>query len=100
MARKAKAAEAETEKAVDKPKFGVDNLTEDLGLAPASVRVKLRNLGIEKSGRSYGWNTQKDYAAVLKQLKADVKESAPKGDADGDETAKPKRGRRKVKADA
>lgn len=32
--------------------------------------MKLRNAEIEKSGRSYGWNTQKEFDAVVKQLKS------------------------------
>ena len=50
-------------------KYGVDNLAEDLGIAPASVRVALRKAGIEKGGRAYGWNSQSDYKSVLTQLK-------------------------------
>lgn len=32
--------------------------------------MKLRNAGIEKSGRSYSWPNQKALDAVVKQLKA------------------------------
>jgi hypothetical protein len=74
MAKPAKAAEKETKpakaEAADKPKFGVPELADALGIEPTSVRVKLRNAGIDKEGRSYGWNTQKDFDAVVKQLKS------------------------------
>lgn len=62
---KAKAAPAE-----EKMPFGVAELAEALGIEPTSVRVKLRNLGIEKDGRSYGWPNQKAFDAVVKQCKA------------------------------
>lgn len=48
-------------------------LADALGIEPTSVRVKLRNAEIEKAGRSYGWNTQKDFDAVVKQLKSTAK---------------------------
>lgn len=48
-------------------------LAEALGIEPTSVRVKLRNAEIDKAGRSYGWNTQKDFDAVVKQLKSTAK---------------------------
>ncbi len=51
-------------------------LANDLGIGEATARVKLRNAGVEKAGRSYGWNTKKDYDAVVKQLKKEEKEAA------------------------
>jgi hypothetical protein len=33
--------------------------------------VKLRNAEIAKSGRSYGWKNQKEFDAVVKQLKSE-----------------------------
>ena len=73
MAKPTKAApekEAPAKGVADKPKFGVAELAEALDIEPTSVRVKLRNAGIEKDGRAYGWNTQKDFDAVVKQLKS------------------------------
>lgn len=52
-------------------KYTVDNLAEDLDIQPQSVRIALRKHGVEKSGKQYGWNNQKDYQAVLKKLKGD-----------------------------
>ena len=54
----------------EKPEFGVAELAEALGIEPTSARVKLRNAGIEKTGRSYSWKNQKELDAVVKQLKA------------------------------
>lgn len=82
------AAEATTKKAKDSAekepkapefKYGVKDLAELLGIDGASVRVKLRNKGIEKAGRSYGWNTKTDLEAVVKQLQA-KKEKAEKAE--------------------
>lgn len=78
---------SKTTKAAEKPakdkaasapefKYGVSDLAEVLGIKPASVRVGLRKAGIEKAGRSYGWNTKADLNAVADQLKKDSKESA------------------------
>lgn len=50
-------------------KFGVDDLASKLELKSASVRVKLRAAGIKPEGRSYGWNSQKAFDSVVKQLK-------------------------------
>ena len=71
MAKPAKAAAAkETPAPVEKPEFGVAELAEALGIEPTSVRVKLRNAEIEKTGRSYSWPNQKAFDAVVKQLKS------------------------------
>lgn len=71
-----KAAPAKEEKApaADKPKYGVAELAEALGIKPASVRVRLRNAEIAKSGKSYGWNTQKEFNEVVKAMKESKKE--------------------------
>lgn len=76
----------------DTPKYGIQDLADALGIAPASARVRLRNEGIEKSGRSYGWNTKSELDALVKQLKAKPEkepkaEAAPK--ATGKADAKP-----------
>lgn len=73
MAKKAttKTTEAKTEtKAADEPKFTVDDLVEATGLQPASVRVALRELGVEKEfGNKYGWGTKKDFDEIVKAMK-------------------------------
>jgi len=39
-------------------------------LQPASVRVALRELGVEKNfGNKYGWDTKKDFDEVVKAMK-------------------------------
>lgn len=69
-------------------KYGVQDLADKLGVEPAQVRVKLRNAGVEKAGKSYGWNTKADLDEVIDQLKGDDKpakkskktEDAPKAE--------------------
>lgn len=88
--KKGKAEKAEkvekTEKAEKSPefKFGVAELAEKLDLKEASVRVQLRNKGIEKAGKSYGWNTKAELEEVAKQLKS--KDDA--GEAKAEKTSK------------
>ena len=62
---------AEKAPAAEKPKYGVAELAAVLGIKEASVRVRLRNAEIEKSGKSYGWDSEKAMKAVAKELKAD-----------------------------
>lgn len=69
-----------------KPKYGVPELAEALGVKTSSVRVKLRALKIEKSGKLYGWETKSEMQEVINKIKAagTRKASAKKG-ADEDE---------------
>lgn len=68
---KTKATKAKETKATkEAPKFGVTELAEAVGIAPASVRVALRSLNVEKThGNQYGWDTKKDFDTVVKALK-------------------------------
>lgn len=50
-------------------KYGVAELADKLDIAPESVRVQLRNKGIAKAGKSYGWNTKDDFQAVIDKLR-------------------------------
>lgn len=75
---KTKAAEKEEPETF---KYGVADLAEKLDLEPASVRVKLRNAGIEKAGKSYGWNTKAELQEVIDELKAE--KPAKKADTKG-----------------
>ena len=52
IAKKEKPVEKEA--AAPEFKYGVKDLAEELGIKETSVRVQLRNKGIEKSGKSYG----------------------------------------------
>lgn len=77
MAKADKAAKKATkEEVVEKTaatpefKYGVSDLAEKLDIKPASVRVQLRNKGVEKAGKSYGWNTKAELQEVVDQLKA------------------------------
>jgi hypothetical protein len=93
MAKKPAAAPKEEvkETAADEPKFTVDSLVEATGLQPASVRVALRELGVEKQfGNKYGWNKKGDFDEVVKALKErSAKRVAPAKSDDKKEEAKP-----------
>lgn len=58
--------------------FGVTELAEELGIEPASARVKLRNAGIEKDGAVYGWRNRKAFMEVVRELQGDAKKSSSK----------------------
>lgn len=88
--KKAKKAEAKVEKetkaAEREFKYGVEDLAEELGIKPASVRVQLRNKGIEKAGKAYGWNSKKELQEVIDQIKS--------GSSDDDEDEAPKKAKK------
>lgn len=67
MAKTKKVEKVETE---IKP-FGIAELSEALNVKPASARVRLRAAGIQKAGRSYGWD-QAEFNHVVSELKADT----------------------------
>lgn len=68
-----------------KPKYGVPELAEALGVKPSSVRVRLRNAGIEKTGKLYGWDSKAEMQAVIDKLNsAKVKSKAKSKDAEDD----------------
>lgn len=71
-------------------KFGVEDIAEELEIKPASVRVQLRNKGIEKAGKSYGWNSKAELKEVIDQIRS-------KGD-DDEKPAKGKKGAKPEKA--
>lgn len=71
--KKKKAAPAK-KKEKEKPAYGVDYIAEALGKAANLVRVQLRKNDIEKEGKSYGWATKAEADAVVKKLKATMKE--------------------------
>lgn len=62
-------------------KYDVNALAKALDIEPASARVALRKHNVSKAGKSYGWNTDKDFQAVVKQLKATGKDSEKKAAA-------------------
>ncbi len=49
--------------------YNVAKLAKDLGTEPHLVRARLRTAGVEKTDGKYEWTKEKDYMAVLKQLK-------------------------------
>jgi SNF2 family DNA or RNA helicase len=50
-------------------KYGIHDLAEKLGVADASARVQCRNKGIDKAGKSYGWNSKTELEEVVSKLK-------------------------------
>lgn len=66
-------------------KYGVKDLAEKLGTKAASVRVRLRNHGIPKAGKSYGWNTKDELNAVIAKLNEKTAAKAKDDDADDDD---------------
>ena len=53
-------------------------LAKELGILDSSVRVALRNKGIKKNGRSYGWDSKEDMLKVAAKLTPDDKPAAKK----------------------
>lgn len=112
--KKADKASKKTEAKADKTeakehKFGISDLAEKLGIKEASVRVQLRNKGIKKDGKSYGWDTKAELQEVVDQLKASTKgddddkpakksKKADKAD-DGKKAKKDKKGKKAKKDD-
>jgi hypothetical protein len=89
---KSEKVDAKNEKAAEREfKYGVEDIAEELGIKPASVRVQLRNKGIEKAGKAYGWNSKSELKEVIEQIKA-------KADEDEDE-APAKKSKKKDKAE-
>jgi hypothetical protein len=80
MAKDKSKAKKEDKEEAQEFKFGVADIAEALDIKPASVRVQLRNKGIEKAGKSYGWNSKTELKEVIDQLKA--------GNDDGEKPAK------------
>ncbi len=95
--------EAESKKrgppAIEKPKYGVPYLAEQLGIIPASVRVALRKSDVEKPGRMWGWDTKKDADAVVAALRSKVKadetdETEPEAEPEAEKKKKKRRGKK------
>lgn len=79
-------------------KFGVEDIAEELDIKPASVRVQLRNKGIDKAGKSYGWNSKKELQEVIDQIRNGDNEKSSKKDKKADKSSK--KGGKKSKKDA
>lgn len=103
MAKKDKESKASKAEKSEAPefKYGVADLAEKLGIEAASVRVKLRNAGVEKAGKSYGWNTKAELQEVIDELtaekpakKADTKGKKSKKSSDDDEDEAPKKAKK------
>lgn len=94
--KKAKAAKPAKETEAAEFKYGVKDIAEELGIKETSVRVQLRNKGIEKSGKSYGWNTKAELKEVIGQLSAGSSKKS-KDEDDEDEDEKPAKKAKKAK---
>lgn len=102
MAKKDKApkADAQAEKVAEREfKYGVEYIAEELGIKPASVRVQLRNKGIDKAGKSYGWNSKTDIKEVIDQLKTEKPAKEDDKPAKGKSKAKASKKSKKVADD-
>lgn len=75
------------------------DVAEALDVNEATARMKLRNAGIEKAGRSYGWDKQSDVKEVIAKLKSGEKVEKPKPKIKAAGTETPKRAP-KAKAEA
>lgn len=53
---------------LEMPEFGIQKVAKALGVDERTVRVKLRNAGIEKTGRTYDFKNQAGVDKVVKQL--------------------------------
>lgn len=92
MAKAAKKEKVEKTETTAEFKYGVKDLAEELGIKETSVRVQLRNKGIEKAGKSYGWNSKAELKEVVAQLKSSTKN-------DDDEDEAPAKKSKKAKAE-
>lgn len=88
---KSKKADKDEDDAAPEFKYGVQDIADELGIKPASVRVQLRNKGIEKAGKSYGWNSKSELKEVISQLRASTDED--------DDDEKPAKKSKKDKGD-
>jgi hypothetical protein len=75
--KKADKSKNEDKEAAPEFKFGVQDIADELDIKPASVRVQLRNKGIEKAGKSYGWNTKAELKEVIDQLRSSDDDEKP-----------------------
>jgi hypothetical protein len=64
-----KVSKKEKKEKVAAPKYGINELAEVVGTSPASCRIHLRKMDIEKSGKSYGWDSKSAMEDVAKQIK-------------------------------
>lgn len=94
--KKSKKNESAEKEAAPEFKFGVQDIADELDIKPASVRVQLRNKGIEKAGKSYGWNSKAELKEVIDQLRSGGDEEKPskKASKKGGKAAKGKKSKK------
>lgn len=82
-------AEKATKAEAKEFKYGVADLQKMLGHGdPASTRVALRKHGIEKAGKSYGWDSKDELEAVVKKIKAGSEKAEKADDKKSDKKKK------------
>lgn len=50
--------------------LGVDDLAKEMDITPQTARLKLRNAGIKRTGRSYTWKNKTEMARDIKKMEA------------------------------
>lgn len=98
MAKTAKKEKVKETETTAEFKYGVKDIAEEMGIKETSVRVQLRNKGIEKSGKSYGWNTKAELKEVIGQLSAGSKKASNDEDDDDEDEAPKKKAKSSKKA--
>lgn len=49
--------------------YGIDYVAKKSGLEPATVRAKLRTLGVKKDGRQYDFGSAREADKIVSQMK-------------------------------
>jgi hypothetical protein len=59
-------------------KYGIEDFAKMIGVLPSTARLKLRNAGIKKTGRSYTWPSKGAMEVTAEKLaKGPAKKTAP-----------------------
>lgn len=54
----------------DKPKLGINELAKVMKLEPETVRKRLRDSGMKKTGKAWGWKNKAELETVAKKIAA------------------------------
>ena len=54
----------------DKPALGIGDLAKVMKLEPETVRKRLRDSGMKKSGKAWGWKNKAELETVAKKIAA------------------------------
>lgn len=66
-------------------KYGIKDLAEALEVEPATARVQLRKLKVEKVGGRYGWDSMSEIKALVKKIRAKAKAKEEEADDEDDD---------------